>query len=135
MHPSDIQPEVAKGSDLWSIFDLMNFTPDEAYAVYQEAAQHDISFSFPVTLKDKDADTYNLLFRCAPAARHLPSLLHVWYALHALYNGCCRHFHLLQRLHLAQADQHKFAVSPLLCYWKLMSWLLCGSLVHRIGNH
>ena len=64
---AEIQPEVAKGCDLWSIFDLLGFLPEEAYAAYQEAAQHDISFSFPVTLKDSNNSNavYNLLFRCA----------------------------------------------------------------------
>lgn len=58
---------MAKGSDLWSIFDLVGFLPEEAYDAYQEAAQHDISFSFPVTLKDSSTSNaiYNLLFRCA----------------------------------------------------------------------
>ena len=60
----DISQEAAKGTDLWSIFDLMGFVPEEAYAVYKEAAEHDTPFSFPVTLKDK-TEPFNMTFRCS----------------------------------------------------------------------
>ena len=41
----------------------MGFVPEEAYAVYKEAAEHDTPFSFPVTLKDK-SEPFNMTFRC-----------------------------------------------------------------------
>lgn len=59
---AEISPEAAKGADLWSIFDLMGFVPEEAHAVYQDAAEHDTPFSFPVTLKDK-TEPFTMLFR------------------------------------------------------------------------
>lgn len=86
LYTVEVQPEVAKGADLWSIFDLMGHTQREAYSVYQEAAQHDVSFGFPVTLKDKDTDVYNLLFRCM-----LPLLACCYVA----FSVACHHY--LQR--------------------------------------
>ena len=60
---AEIPQEAAKGAELWSIFDLMGFVPEEAYTVYKEAAEHDTPFSFPVTLKDK-SEPFNMTFRC-----------------------------------------------------------------------
>ena len=67
IYNADIVQEAAKGADLWSIFDLMGFVPEEAYAVYKEAAEHDTPFSFPVTLKDK-SEPFNMTFRCSHVA-------------------------------------------------------------------
>lgn len=59
---AEIEAEAAKGADLWSIFSLTGFTYEEAYQVYQDAAEHDNSFTFPVTLKDK-TEMFTMIFR------------------------------------------------------------------------
>lgn len=61
---AEIEAEAAKGADLWSIFTLTGFTCEEAYQVYQDAAEHDNPFSFPVTLKDK-TEIFTMIFRFA----------------------------------------------------------------------
>ncbi|KAL3142482.1 hypothetical protein ABBQ38_002810 [Trebouxia sp. C0009 RCD-2024] len=67
MRLTEIAGEVAKGADLWSIFNLTGFTDEEACRVYEDAAERDTPFSFPVTLKDKaDSESFTMIFR--PAA-------------------------------------------------------------------
>ena len=61
---AEVVQEAAKGAELWSIFDLMGYTAEEAYHVYQDAAEHDTPFSFSVTLKDK-TDPFTMTFRSA----------------------------------------------------------------------
>lgn len=61
---ADVVQEAAKGAELWSIFDLMGYTAEEAFHVYQDAAEHDTPFSFSVTLKDK-TEPFTMLFRSA----------------------------------------------------------------------
>ena len=79
----DVSQEAAKGADLWSIFDLTGFIPEEAYSVYKNAAEHDTPFSFPVTLKDK-SEAFTMVFRsvlcsiitdCQAICRHICLLI------------------------------------------------------------
>ena len=64
-----MKAEAAKGADLWSIFTLMGFTCEEAYQVYQEAAEQDNIFTFPVTLKDK-TEVFTMIFRSVLLSAH-----------------------------------------------------------------
>lgn len=59
---AEIAGEAAKGADLWSIFTLTGFTPEEARRIYQDAAEHDTPFSFPVTFK---TESFTMIFRFA----------------------------------------------------------------------
>ena len=59
---AEIKAEAAKGADLWSIFTLRGFTCEEAYRVYQDAAEQDNAFTFPVTLQDK-TEVFTMIFR------------------------------------------------------------------------
>ncbi len=60
---AEVSSEAAKGADLWSIFDLMGFTSEEAYNIYKDAAEHDLPFSLPAAFQNK-TESFNMLFRC-----------------------------------------------------------------------
>ncbi|KAL0026103.1 hypothetical protein WJX79_010637 [Trebouxia sp. C0005] len=63
---TEVSSEAAKGADLWSIFDLMGFTSEEAYNIYKDSAEHDHPFSLPAALRNK-TEAFNMLFRPAAA--------------------------------------------------------------------
>lgn len=65
-----MKAEAAKGADLWSIFTLRGFTCEEAYQVYQAAAEQENTFTFPVTLKDK-TEVFTMIFRFVLLSAHL----------------------------------------------------------------
>jgi len=60
---AEVSSEAAKGADLWSIFDLMGFTSEEAYNIYKDAAEHDLPFSLPAAFRNK-TEAFTMLFRC-----------------------------------------------------------------------
>ena len=66
---AEISGEAAKGADLWSIFTLTGFTAEEACRIYEDAAEHDTPFSFPVTMKDK-SESFTMIFRFAGLSLH-----------------------------------------------------------------
>lgn len=77
-----MKAEAAKGADLWSIFTLMGFTGEEAYEVYQAAAEQDNAFTFPVTLKDK-TEVFTMIFRFAILSAH-----HCFFSCKAIKAAC-----------------------------------------------
>ena len=48
--------------DLWSVFDLIGLTTEEAYNVYKDAAEREAPFNFPVTLVEK-TEAFSMVFR------------------------------------------------------------------------
>ena len=68
---AEVAGEAAKGADLWSIFNLTGFTAEEACCIYEDAAERDTPFSFPVTLKDRaDSESFTMIFRFADLSLH-----------------------------------------------------------------
>lgn len=58
----EIPQEAAKGMELWSVFDLIGLTAEEAYNVYKDAAEREAPFNFPVTLVEK-TEAFSMVFR------------------------------------------------------------------------